>query len=334
VLPIFVSNKCFFLYSNISRISLLEDWTSLASEINEWNELNQMNEDSTSWIIEHSEPIFVFDANNKNVFHNNAFSKLNLSSSDLLSIISQKNVELNNIYYELIESNFLANNEEYKCYRLNSNMKKNSNKPSIENEELGIITSSIVYELKNPIAGISVVIDVLEVIEELNDEFLELLEEMKKNVSSCKKLIEIFLGFSKTTISGLKKGTLNEALKESLSLLRCRLVELGYKTKFKFIGENNSFIVSTSSMTMFFYLLFSEVLTHLEHNKIFDNEQQKEISCIFRFESDLLEIEFLNLNNINNLFSSSNLIEFVINYEGLRYSQRDNLLTLKEWSLE
>ena len=123
--------------------------------------------------------------------------------------------------------------------------------------EMSIMTSSIAHELKNPIAGISATLDILELEIHSENELFEIVTEMRENIKRCSKLVSIFLGFSKTKTRGVEKVSIDEALNEALGLLKCRIVESNINTKFKFIGTHSTFLVHLPPMTMFFYVLIS-----------------------------------------------------------------------------
>jgi nitrogen fixation/metabolism regulation signal transduction histidine kinase len=128
------------------------------------------------------------------------------------------------------------------------------------------VTSSIAHELNNPLAGILSATSVLKLEDFWDEDELEALEEIELTAKRCKKIIEIFLGFSRGTTFSDKDFQMQEVIEQALELIRYRSAELDIRLLLDFSTESTDIRCSqVSILTMVFYLIFSELLTLLNH---------------------------------------------------------------------
>ncbi|MAZ47312.1 MAG: hypothetical protein CME65_02035 [Halobacteriovoraceae bacterium] len=146
------------------------------------------------------------------------------------------------------------------------------------NEELGIISSSIAHELNNPLGGISAALDVLMLEDDLNEETMDSLSSMKETVYRCKGLVQTFLGFSKKEISEADKIDWDKVFEQAYDLLKFRMVESQLKLNFKRKKSGHFSIQANSSvLTMVFYLMFNEFLTLSSHMDLVESMESRQV---------------------------------------------------------
>lgn len=146
------------------------------------------------------------------------------------------------------------------------------------NEELGIISSSIAHELNNPLGGISAALDVLMLEDELSEESIDSLSSMKETVYRCKGLVQTFLGFSKKEISEADQIDWDKVFEQSYDLLKFRMVESQLKLNFKRKKSGYFNVKANSSvLTMVFYLMFNEFLTLSSHLDLVESMESRQV---------------------------------------------------------
>src|SRR5690606_320566 len=153
------------------------------------NEKKHAGEDKMGQLI--NKPFAVLSDKHELVLYNEEFKELNLSVKRLLETNPGEKVEKNQRNWILKKEFFDFHNKNFSFYffdELTPFLEK-ANHPS--SQELGIITSSIAHELNNPLAGILAAVEVISL--DVDDEhILSEIQEMKKTVIRCKKLVETF----------------------------------------------------------------------------------------------------------------------------------------------
>lgn len=150
---------------------------------------------------------------------------------------------------------------------------------SEENYHLGIITSSVAHELKNPLAGILAAVSLLE-LDEWEVEDAKAIQEIKKSTLRSKDLVETFLGFSRTESAEsfpLKGMNIQKSIDQALNLIKSRMVETNIKINIEsnFKQENHSLTIQPSILVMVLYLIFSELLTYYGHHMLLTLQEPK-----------------------------------------------------------
>ncbi len=188
--------------------------------------------------------------------------------------------------------------------------------------ELGIISSSIAHELNNPLGGLLASLDVL-LLDDLEEEVIERLLEMKKVVIRCKKLVETFLGFSRSEVD-LKKweGTelnIKDSIQQANELIRFRLVENNLHLNLNLVKENMyAHIYNPHILSMIFYLIFGELLTNFSHYTLLNSQKSSQFDLFIEERSHSVVMRFENQIKINQSFFRSRLFKHLLEIEGLK----------------
>lgn len=196
------------------------------------------------------------------------------------------------------------------------------------NEELGIISSSIAHELNNPLGGISAALDVLMLEEEHSDSTLESLQRMKETVKRCKGLIQTFLGFSKKDIDQASAVDWDRILSQGYDLLKFRMVESNLKINYekrnleKFQVEANP-----SVMTMVLYLIFNELLTLTSHLDLIEGQETKQLDLLIIESTNKLTVQSAREIETPKL-PQEKLLKHLLQIYGLDLTKMDNGFSL------
>ncbi len=204
-----------------------------------------------------------------------------------------------------------------------------------QNEELGIMASSIAHELNNPVAGIMSALTVFSLEDAILEHFEGELGEMKKSAKRCQGLISTFLGFSRISQGQDKvKGLASDALEQALGLIRFRSMEAGVRLEFTVSkkAEGSLIQVNTSIVGMVIYLILGELITASNYQALIASENVKEI--VLRGDIWVLEhaISFsLEKNwNVAQQLSHNKLITHLLQMEGLELQVSDNKIVIHD----
>lgn len=199
-------------------------------------------------------------------------------------------------------------------------------KKSEHNEELGIISSSIAHELNNPLGGILAAIDVLS-LEDVSGDTEEALQDMKKTVLRCKKLVETFLGFAKKDLNSQQGLAYQEIVERAYDLIKFRLLETNYKLQWDY-SQLDSFRLTCneSVMTMIFYLLFNKIITDHSHKSLLEQKQSPLINLSIIENRDFVSVEYDKALKID--FSTEALFGNLFELSRLRYSSESGRLVI------
>ncbi|WP_127714817.1 histidine kinase dimerization/phospho-acceptor domain-containing protein [Halobacteriovorax sp. HLS] len=252
------------------------------------------------------------------VLHNSTFSSLGLYANDCLKLDNGVTIEIQDNIYKVFKDSIRVGGKDFESFVFitNNELKREGN-VTISSEELGIISGSIAHELNNPIAGILAALTLLKLEDDLADDSLLILEDMELGAKRCKKLIEVFLGFSRLDPLNSKCDSLESSLEQSLSLLRSRMVESNLKMHIEYrVDDSFKRPLNNSIASMIFYLILNEGFTLGHHQKLLINdlnqidvsviEREHEMSFSFSPEIKLYEQLqnsklFLHLLNILNI---------------------------------
>ncbi|MCT4641915.1 MAG: hypothetical protein N4A33_06410 [Bacteriovoracaceae bacterium] len=233
----------------------------------------------------------VFDSHNNLILQNDALASLKITSSKIVDSYNKKNnLIVNSSSYRVHKEGFIFEGKEFFQYAL---IKLDDMMGSLDSSaELGVISSSIAHELNNPLAGMLAALDVL-LLDDLDEESIEKLMQMKDVVFKCKELVQTFLAFSRRKITNAQHSmTVKKAFDQAMSLTRFRLVESNLSIVENYHCKNN-FRSSSSNhlLTMTLYLLIGEIITSYSHKKLIENKHYDKI-CL-----ELVEKEFsIDLN--------------------------------------
>lgn len=268
--------------------------------------------------------IVVMDSKNNIRIYNQKFIDLNLALKSLENLADREFIKVADESFQVFLSYITEGEDKYTIYLFQA-ITDQIDASGHNNEELGIICSSLAHELNNPIAGILASLTVIE-LEDEEGKLQGQMEEMKKGVYRCKQLVETFLGFSKSQkLENTKKTgeSFKASLDQAMDLMRFRMIEsntsiqIGYNEAQKY-GQELDF----SLMVMMNYLLLGEILTSLSHYNLLMQASTKNVSLKILEENDLISIHWEPKFPLSSDFTQSRLFlhlletqEFQIRFE-------------------
>lgn len=291
-------------------------------------------------------PMVLISDDGELLSHNKSFENIEILPNTLLSIGNKKQISIGNVDY-IVDRIRLKNQSElhpeinlFVLVSMQSAILGLSDQKlnSLSNEQLGIISSSIAHELKNPIAGVLAAIDYLKLGDSIGEETLQDLESMKQSLSRCRELVDIFLGFSRAD-TGNREETLSlkQCLEKALTLMKFRMVENHCMIEnSKFSSEAKfSKSINTSVLTMIIYVSLSEALTSFAHYRLVAGPQNKnshlQVELVER--ADAIELKFPNLKDSLDRIENSKLIQHLTDYIGISIETESNRIRFCEWKL-
>lgn len=260
--------------------------------------------------------------------HNTLFAKLGFPPVDCLRLKVREKIMVNDIPYNIFRKDIqhLGEKKILFVFFTESFFLKGDGNFTPTGQELGIISSSIAHELNNPIAGIQAALGLLMLDQDLNQEAMQTLKEMKNGATRCKQLIETFLGFSRvnprpTDLSGPQVSPIGVCYEQAQNLLRFRTVESGIRFSIEY-SKHSDFRprVNLSLLTMTFYLIMGELMTLYSHHLLVADKNQIEKVIKGELVESSQEIQ-LQLHELN--ISSLNLSKLI-----------QNLLTIENFVLQ
>lgn len=255
--------------------------------------------------------------------HNTLFSKLNFPPASCLKLKLREKILINDIPYNIYRKDVHHLDQEKLLFVFftESFFLKGDGNLTPSGQELGIISSSIAHELNNPIAGIQAAISLLQLDDQMNQEAMQTLTEMKNGAHRCKQLIETFLGFSRANPRNLPMteatmSTIDICYQQAQNLLRFRTVESGIRFNFESIKHADFRAqVNPSLLTMTFYLILGELMTLYSHHLLVANKNQIEKVIKGEIIESAQEIQ-IQLHELNiSTLSLSKLIQNLLNIE-------------------
>lgn len=269
-------------------------------------------------------PVAIIDINLGLVYCNDNFTKTDILPKDLLNLREKGHILTKDSDYSFVYSHV---NEKLLTFVLK---KREENFSHSKGQELGIITGSIAHELNNPVAGILAAITLLE-LEKWDSENIKLLKELKESTLRCKTLIDTFLGFSKT--GELKKidESLGGIIKQSIYLVRYRMIESGYSLKIDVDDEVQLINIHSSVLTMVLYIIFNEIITSFTHQSLIQKIDDKVIPLRFMKDKRNLNIvlEKLEFSERDKKKLRNKLIEHLLNYDNTYLDVEKKRIVLK-----
>lgn len=275
-------------------------------------------------------PTCLISSKGELVIHNTHFSALGLYASDCLKLENNETIECLERFHKVLKSPLRIKGKEYfsyifiteDSYALEGGLR-------ISSEELGIISGSIAHELNNPIAGILAALTLLKLEDDLGEESENLINDMERGAKRCKKLIEVFLGFSKLDPTHSQIDTLENSAFQSLQLLRSRMVESNLKMIFDY-KQKSSFSrnLNNSISSMIFYLILSEAFTLGHHQKLLSNDFSK-IKIEVLEDLNEIKLSFHPFMKIYDVLSKSKLLLHLIGLLELEMYGEESLVVIK-----
>lgn len=260
-------------------------------------------------------PIVALSFQSEILLNNSLFSKLNIPVTKVKNFQNQKQYEIMGENYRVV----LKTTREITFYFFFKLNEKESTQLKVSNKELGIVSSSIAHELNNPLGGILAALDVL-LLDELENELLVKLIEMKKSALRCKNLVQTFLGFSKLNVTLDNKASLNleECSLQAIELVRFRLIEsninlnYNYNRKEAFTG-----VLYPSIIVILVYLIYGEVVTEFSHVGLVVKSEDKKIRIEIVERKQLIEINLDEGISLKSSFLNSKLFSHLLSEQRL-----------------
>lgn len=265
-------------------------------------------------------PFLLVSSDNNILKTNVMFSRLGVDIKDISAQENKERMLIGSDYYKVSSFHLGQGQKLYLFLRLFSSKEILGQ----SGDEIGIISSSLAHELKNPLAGILASLELL-LIDDWDNESLEILNEMKSSALRCKKLIQTFLSFSKKEMSlygSDEQLTVEECCSQAFDLLRSRLADNNirlikeYKVKFSIQTRQD-----LSTLPMIFYLIFSEIVTALSHEELVSSKQIEVLNISVIEDKNLIEIECpgLDLGAFSEEINSS-LLEYLTQAQSIKLS--------------
>ncbi len=125
---------------------------------------------------------------------------------------------------------------------------------------LGLVAGGIAHEIRNPLQGLNLFVDVLSDEEKFHrtTQEVNVLQEMKLNIKRIDGIIRRVLDFSKQSVSTTRNLKMSELLEDSLGLWRTKMTKSGITIKLS-VAENLSEVLGDP-------VEIQQVLTNLVHN--------------------------------------------------------------------
>jgi hypothetical protein len=279
-----------------------------------------------------SYPTCLISSQGELVLHNSPFTSLGIYAKDCLKFKDGMTLEQNDNVFKVLKEDIRIGGNDFESFIFitDSNLSHEGNL-TISSEELGIISGSIAHELNNPLAGVLAALTLLKLEDDLTEDSLAVLNDMEKGAKRCKKLIEVFLGFSRLEPANVESDSLESSLDQSLSLLRSRMVESNLKMNIDYSEvETFSRPLNSSIASMIFYLILSEGFTLCNHQKLLISdlnqinvqfeERRSEMNFTFSIEIKLFE----QLQN-------SKLFLHLLNVLGIDLEGKDGQIILRNY---
>lgn len=264
------------------------------------------------------------------VIHNTLFSSLGLYASDCLKLEDNETIECGDRFYKVLKTPLRIKGRDYFSYTfLTDESSSRESGLSISSEELGIISGSIAHELNNPIAGILAALTLLKLEDDIGEDSENLINDMERGAKRCKKLIEVFLGFSRLDPTHSQFDTLESSVEQSLQLLRSRMVESNLKMVFDYKQRNTfSRNLNNSISSMIFYLVLSEAFTLGHHQKLLSSDFDQIKIEVFE-ELNEIKLRFHPFMKIYDVISKSKLLLHLISLLELDIIGEENDVIIK-----
>ncbi|MDA9793290.1 hypothetical protein N9B72_01770 [Bacteriovoracaceae bacterium] len=287
-------------------------------------------------------PLALFNNKGDLVKHNAHFINLGILAQDCFKLENAQKITLDSKTFEVHQNDLTIDGENYSIILFNSTSSMSDKELMPTNEELGIVTGSIAHELNNPLAGVLAAVEVLFLEDQLKDEQLADLKEIRKGTLRCKKLVETFLGFSRAKPDNFinsrlmfertqnNNSSISSAFEQALDLIRFRLIENNIKLVHRYaVDKEYVEQVNGSIFAMIFYLLFGELITLFSHYQLISEKDfartitldmlEKSYSLIIKVEDNFLD---------ERLVENSKLIGHLINLENHTLNISENTLTI------
>lgn len=263
---------------------------------------------------------------------NHAFSRSGFLPKECLKLKDAETTQKRNQYFTVTKKSLNFTSEEHVFILLEQAQAPATSPLSGRGagEELGIISSSLAHELKNPIAGILAASSLLSYQDNLSSETLAQIKEMQQSAKRCQNLIEIFLGFSKVETPHGQQTSMMSALSHAFELLKFRMIETDVRLELKPPVESEIFWdVNSSVASMIFYLILSEVMTYAAHERLVASRVNDYcLSLKTKIDRDSFVLEIAPALQGNVRLEEHKLLKHLLEWEALQIIVSESRITL------
>ncbi len=219
-------------------------------------------------------PIAILSRPSEIHWHNEHFRRLGILPRECFHLLLGQKINRNKKSFLVHHVSYQIEKKEFLIFFFFPQSKKGlgqfQRKESKQATELGIISSSMAHELKNPLSGILAALEMLALElgprlgEERESEDQKILLEMKETIKRCMNLVEVFLGISRPEIDTERPHnhrSLEESIDGAMKLLIDRMTELKLTIRLEkhLNGEQNKNF-HLGIYTMIFYLTLGHIL--------------------------------------------------------------------------
>ena len=265
---------------------------------------------------------------NQDLYHSNeAFRKLNVEMKWLNNL---ENVELLTTNKENYLPVILDHMIDHSRLKVIVFIKIQNNCSEVlaqgNDEELGIICSSIAHELNNPIGGVLNAFQLLQVLNDYDQGTLDIINEMTKSINRAHRLVNLFLGFVKKDITRKENIEVERTLNQAVDLLRSRMIKEGVFIHLELINEGSgpkkSF--NESILIIIFYILFNESLTAFARETLVRETSQDEKTLYLEtiISENSILLRYININHLVGDPLSSHLLKYLLKSQDLDVEQK------------
>jgi hypothetical protein len=298
-------------------------------------------DDNSLWelaVNEIEQPFALLSIGGDILVHNPAFAKMKISPKACLHFQDGQKIEEQNRLYRIKRVSLVEHHLDQILIVFQSEIDSTDEKQKkLTSSELGIVSGSLAHELNNPIAGILAAITVLELEDTWSEDEIKSLQEMKESAQRCQHLIEIFLGFSKVTPSLHTFSGVKPAFTQALNLLRFRMMESALRVDLEQYEVVGSFekTINSSVMSMIFYLVLSDVLTHYSQLRLLDHEAMSKgkIQVFFKESPQDIQINMKHRWSLSKEYVAPKLLGHLLELEGLSLELEGHSIRLIRFGL-
>ncbi len=267
-------------------------------------------------------PVSLISNDGELILHNKDFLDLNILPGECLMFADGLEFEKGQNVYKVHRVELKNNGDIFHLLSFSSaEVVLKKKEKAISSEQLGIISSSIAHELNNPIGGILAALSLIELEDWWDEDSIHTISEMKKSAERCKKLVQVFLGFSRASgpNSSFSSHDFESAFQQALSLVRFRMIESDVMLEIDMVDTASKYgkEINPSVVAMIFYLILSEIMTSISHRKLVSGESSSSVCGKLYQYDDRVEIEFDENLDFADRINKSKLIGQLVDMEGL-----------------
>ncbi|MBT3234630.1 MAG: hypothetical protein HN353_01625 [Bdellovibrionales bacterium] len=269
-------------------------------------------------------PVVLISGQGELLLQNDPFLSLAIFPGECLELSDGAKVERNSVVYKVIHQKISTVDGAVHSFVFLTSDEPGLKYPNISSSELGIISSSIAHELNNPLAGMLAAITLL-----LDDQWdqgtKDSMLEMRASATRCKRLVEIFLGFSRSSPRNEVEQEMVNSFEQAMELLRFRMIESNCLFDIeKEILDKFDHQVNGSVTTMIFYLLFNQLITSMSHQQLVTPERGDEgsngkgVEGVLTQKSDEVLIALFFSSQLQVMIERTKLINYLLELERLK----------------